>query len=131
MISRDTPQRRSVRLVLEEAGRPLRPQEICDLARAKKPGIGIATVYRTLRRMVEEGAVVCVTLPDDAPRYEAAGSSDSLYFRCRHCGSVYPLSGQDTVPLRPALPDGFTLERLVVAVRGLCAHCGQDGTGVN
>ena len=48
-MARNTEQRRAIRRVMEESGRPLSPREILDLARSLVPGLGIATVYRAVK----------------------------------------------------------------------------------
>lgn len=123
---RETPQRRAVRRALEEATHPLSPQELCAAAKAYAPRIGIATVYRTIRRLVDDGWAAAVALPGEAPRYEPAHASGQHYFQCRICGKVYRLDGHmDT--WRPQLPQGFTLERSLVALRGVCWQCPSGG----
>ena len=67
-MERNTVQRRAIHQVIEQAGRPLGPPEIYELAREVVPGMGIATVYRTIKRMLDEKWLVAVELHDDAPR---------------------------------------------------------------
>ena len=47
-MERETRQRRAIRHVIEEAGRPLSPHEVLKGAQVY-PRLGIATVYRTLK----------------------------------------------------------------------------------
>ena len=51
-MERSTRQRRAIREAFLEAGRPLSPQEVLELARKKVPSLGLATVYRTLKGLV-------------------------------------------------------------------------------
>ena len=87
--TRDTPQRRALRAALERADRPLSPAEALDAARRDAPGLGIATVYRNLRALVEEGWLDEVALPGAPSRYEVAGKHHHHHFRCRVCDRVY------------------------------------------
>ena len=50
---RRTVQRTAIVAALEKAGRPLSPQEIRKGAARRAPGIGIATIYRNLKRLLE------------------------------------------------------------------------------
>jgi len=47
-MERSTAQRKAIHGVLEKARRPLSPPEIFTEARSMAPGLGMATVYRTL-----------------------------------------------------------------------------------
>jgi len=47
-----------------DAGRPLSVDELLRLAQSKVVGLGIATVYRNLKALLQEGHVVQSTLPD-------------------------------------------------------------------
>ena len=48
----------AIRQVLKNAGRPLSPQEIFNMSQREVTGLGIATVYRNLKSLQEEGAVI-------------------------------------------------------------------------
>ena len=67
---RNTQQGNAIRQVLKKAGRPLSPQEIFDTAQREVSGLGIATVYRNLKSLQEEGLVNTVELPGQPPRWE-------------------------------------------------------------
>ena len=122
-MERDTPQRRVIRQVFLEAGRPLGPQEVLEVAAPKAPRLGLATVYRTVRALVEQGWLVPVALPGEPPRYEVAGKGHHHHFHCRRCGKVYEIEGCPAELARLA-PDGFVLEAHEVVLYGKCAGCG-------
>lgn len=119
---RDTQQRRAIRAAIEEAGRPLSPQEILETAKRTSPGLGIATVYRTLKSWVEAGGLTQVDLPGEAPRYEATGKKHHHHFHCRSCDRVFELEGCPE-DLRSLTPPGFALESHEVVLYGRCAAC--------
>ncbi|MEN2981218.1 MAG: transcriptional repressor [Thermus sp.] len=121
-MERSTRQRRAIREAFLEAGRPLSPQEVLDLARRKVPSLGLATVYRTLRGLVEEGFLTPVSLPGEPPRYEPAGRGHHHHFLCRLCGRVFELLGCD-LALERYLPPGFQAEGHEVTVFGRCPEC--------
>ncbi|AEV15936.1 Metal uptake regulation protein [Thermus sp. CCB_US3_UF1] len=121
-MERSTRQRRAIREAFLEAGRPLSPQEVLDLARRKVPSLGLATVYRTLKGLVEEGFLTPVSLPGEPPRYEPAGRGHHHHFLCRLCGRVFELLGCD-LALEGHLPPGFQAEGHEVTVFGRCPEC--------
>jgi Fur family ferric uptake transcriptional regulator len=105
-----------------ETDRPLGPHEVLKAARAFAPGLGIATVYRTLKGLVEEGWLVPVALPGEPPRYETAGKKHHHHFRCRRCDRIYEIKGCMT-DLKRLLPRGFRLEGHEVLLTGVCTAC--------
>ena len=66
---RFTQQGNAIRQVLQNAGRPLSPQEIFDIAQQMVSGLGIATVYRNLKALQKDGSVVAVDLPGQPPSW--------------------------------------------------------------
>lgn len=123
-MERDTQQRRAIRAAIEDAARPLTPQEVLEAARSQSPGLGIATVYRTLRSGVEGGWLQQVDLPGEAPRYEPTGKQHHHHFHCRRCDRVYEIEGCPE-GLRGLTPPGFSLEEHEVVLYGRCAECGD------
>lgn len=121
-MDRNTRQRQAIRQVLEEADRPLGPQEILDACQAYAPGLGIATVYRTLKNLTNEGWLVSVELPGEPARYEIAGKAHHHHFRCRTCDRVYEINGCLS-NLTQLTPHGFRLERHEVVLYGVCTTC--------
>ncbi|GAB5602086.1 transcriptional repressor [Thermus sp. FJN-A] len=120
-MERSTRQRRAIREAFLEAGRPLSPQEVLELAKRKVPTLGLATVYRTLKGLVEEGFLTPVALPGEPSRYEPAGREHHHHFLCRRCGRVYELLGCDLALSH--LPPGFQAEGHEVTVFGRCPEC--------
>jgi Fur family transcriptional regulator, ferric uptake regulator len=121
-MERDTRQRRAIRDVLLAAGRPLSPHEVLAGAKRKVRGLGIATVYRTLKGLVDQGWLAAVELPGEPPRYELAGKGHHHHFHCRGCGRVYELEGCPE-GLKRLAPKGFSLETHEVVLYGRCAAC--------
>ncbi len=121
-MERTTRQRQAIREVFLEAGRPLAPKEVLELARNKVPSLGLATVYRTLRALQEEGFLVAVYLPGEPPRYELKGLDHHHHFLCRICGRAYELPGCPAEVER-YLPPGFRPEGHEVTVYGRCPEC--------
>ena len=69
-MERNTRQRSAIRDALQAAARPLLPQEILGLAQQTTPGLSMATVYRNLKSLVEEGHARPVNLPGEYTRFE-------------------------------------------------------------
>lgn len=123
-MERDTSQRRAIRKVLEEANRPLGPHEVLEAAKARVPGLGIATVYRALKGFVDEGVLAPVELPGESVRYETAGRAHHHHFHCRDCQRVFEVEtcGFDVSVVAPR---AFRVERHDIVLYGLCADCAR------
>ncbi|RDI96715.1 transcriptional repressor [Meiothermus sp. QL-1] len=121
-MERSTRQRQAIREVLSELNRPLSPAEVLEAARRKVPGLGIATVYRTLKGLLAEGSAVMVELPGEPPRYELAGKKHHHHFRCTRCGKVFELEGCPG-DLSDMVPAGFRAERHEIVLYGACTEC--------
>lgn len=121
-MERSTRQRSAIHDALVHATRPLLPDEVLAAARVQVPTLGIATVYRNLRLLVDEGAVLPVQLPGEAVRYEAAGRDHHHHFQCRGCERVFDVPGC-SAHLAEGLPAGFTVEAHEVTLYGRCPDC--------
>ena len=76
-FERKTKQRGAIREVFEKASRPLRPDEVHELAKDEAPSVGISTIYRTIKGLVKDGEIIPVEVPGEPPRYEASGKTPS------------------------------------------------------
>jgi Fur family ferric uptake transcriptional regulator len=122
-MERNTRQRAAIREAIAQAGRPLLPQEVLDAAQAGAPGLSIATVYRNIRALLDEGEVQPVVLPGENPRYELAGHAHHHHFQCRACQRVFEV---EACPgdLSDLAPSGFTVEDHDLTLYGRCKDCG-------
>ena len=121
-MERRTAQREAIRAAVERADRPLSPQEILSDAADAAPGLGLATVYRTVKSGVEEGWLKAVDLPGGPTRYEPGGKHHHHHFECRSCHKVYEIDGCPG-NLSKLVPQGFTLEAHDVTLYGQCGGC--------
>lgn len=121
-MERKTTQRSAIRESFSAAARPLSPQEVLDAAQAEVPSLGIATVYRNIKALIEEGWLQTVDLPGEAARYELADIGHHHHFHCRDCGKVFDIEGCPG-KLQAMLPKGFQLDDHEIVLYGRCAEC--------
>lgn len=121
-MNRKTAQRACLREVFEKAERPLSVHEVLTESSRKIPQIGIATIYRNIKRLCDQEWLVRVELPGDTPRFEVANGSNHHYFHCRKCRKVYGAKGE-TRPMEHLVPHGFHLENQEVVLYGVCSQC--------
>jgi Fur family ferric uptake transcriptional regulator len=122
--TRRTGQKSAIRSVLEGADRPLTPLEILALAQEEVSSLGIATVYRNLKSLVEDGSILEVVLPGESARlYERGDHHHHHHFLCRACGRVFDIHAcpQNVEGLAPP---GFVVDDHELVIYGRCADCG-------
>ena len=121
-MERNTRQRTAIRDAISKAGRPLTPQEVLDAAREDAPGLSIATVYRNLRALADDGTLRTVMLPGENARYEPAGGGHHHHFQCLGCQRVFEVLACPG-DLSALAPPGFTVEDHDLTLYGRCSEC--------
>ena len=125
-MERATRQNTAIREAIEAAGRPLSPTEVLDEARRHVAAMGLATVYRNLKALVDAGAIQVVTLPGEVARYEVAQRGHHHHFRCDACQRVFDVH-QCPGDLAGLAPPGFAVSRHEITLYGLCSDCRPAG----
>ncbi len=120
---RQTRQRDAIREVFTTAGRPMGPHEVAAAAQRALPSLGIATVYRALKRLVEEGWLVPVTIAGGT-RYEVAGVGHHHHFHCLDCDRIFDVVGCPG-DVRRLAPRGFLLAGHELTLKGTCRWCAE------
>ncbi|MEM7246772.1 MAG: transcriptional repressor [Acidobacteriota bacterium] len=120
---RKTKQRDAILAAIERLGRPLKAQEILDEASGELPGLGLATVYRNIRRLVESGWLAEVEVMGEGKRYERAGKHHHHHFHCQDCDRLFELEDCPDVDFASLLPEGFRLAAHELVLTGSCASC--------
>ena len=124
-MKRQTSQRHAILQALETASGPLTPQEVWERASGTQGSLGIATVYRNLSTLAEEGEVVAVHLPGESARFELAGRGHHHHFCCESCEGIFELSVTCPVAVLEGvmLPGGFKVNDHELTLYGLCPGC--------
>jgi Fur family transcriptional regulator, ferric uptake regulator len=119
---RNTRQRNAIREAFELANRPLSPQQVLEAAQTEVEGLGIATVYRNVKALIEEGWLAAVELPGSGTVYERAGKAHHHHFHCDRCSRVFDLSG--CLPnINRLAGRRFLVARHELVLYGTCADC--------
>jgi len=111
-------------------GDPTHPfaDEIYRRVRKKLPRISLATVYRNLQRLVEDGKIRTVLLGERVARYDPE-TNDHDHFICESCGRVIDLflERDRQVDLTPLVSDGYLVSTHNLTVYGFCQVCAAPG----
>jgi Fur family ferric uptake transcriptional regulator len=121
-VIRSTRQKRAIEAVLEKQKKPLTAQEIQHFAVKEVTSLGLATVYRSLKALTNEGRVVGVEIPGQVPRYERADKGHHHHFFCRGCGGVFELE-KCLAGIKTMAPASFRVEDHEIILYGTCDAC--------
>lgn len=124
-----TPRRRAVLDVLAAATDHPTAHEVFERVRRRSPGIGFATVYRTLALLVASGHALELDLGDSSARYDA-NTAPHDHLVCDGCGRALDLD--------PVLPGGlveqvtrrtgYQVAGYTLRFHGRCPDCRPSGT---
>jgi Fur family ferric uptake transcriptional regulator/Fur family peroxide stress response transcriptional regulator len=122
---RQTPQRRAVLDVLTAAHDHPTAAQVLDRVRLHQPGIGAATVYRTLSLLVAEGHARLLSLGEGASARYDANVSRHDHVLCVDCGAAMdveaPFPADALVEM--SARTGYDLTEYDVQFRGRCPSC--------
>src|SRR3977135_1757986 len=124
---------RILKAFIQEKGH-LSADDLFDLVRRQAPGIGRATVYRTLQWMVEAGIARKVDFGEGRSRYEPSyGHPRHFHLICNEChrSSEFLSSDIETLVEEVASAREFTPSQTVVQIYGVCQECrtGSERSG--
>lgn len=129
-MARATRQRQAIEHVFRHVGRPLSPEEVLEQARQATSTLGIATVYRHIRVLLDDGWLKAVSIPGGVTRYEVAGKPHHHHFVCRACNRTLDLEGCQLAPLCER-HHGHRVESHELFFYGVCVDCSHgSGCGV-
>jgi len=81
---RKTAARSAVTTRIESTNDAFTAEQLCR----ELPSVGRATVYRTIRHLVDAGALCKLPIPDGPPRYSIARVEHHHHTICSKCGAV-------------------------------------------
>ncbi|WP_103581988.1 Fur family transcriptional regulator [Campylobacter concisus] len=121
-----TPQRLSVLRILDRHTHPT-IDELYDEILKENPSVSLATVYKNLNTLKDEGLVVEVNIVNQKARYDIY-EHPHIHVVCENCGSVEDMNYDDSElgKYQEALEKkiGNIIERLnIVASVKSCKHC--------
>ncbi len=120
---RNTRQREKIIAAIRDAQGPLTVPEILERAQKTLPGLGVATVYRTVKLLLEDGKIQPVILPSGETRYESTGLGHHHHFHCRVCDEVYDLEECPVSVSTGKYHHGFIVEDHELTLYGVCSSC--------
>ncbi len=125
---RITPQREMIIETIAHSGRHLSAEEVYEEVRKLSRSTSLATVYRTLDFLVEEGLASKNDLGGGRVVYATVRHGPHLHLVCRHCGRVLEIEVGDCPPLETLgrhlrERHGFEADLQHLSISGLCSGC--------
>jgi len=122
---RETRQRTAVSSALADAQEFVSAQELHARLRRRGDSVGLATVYRTLQQLTEDGEVDVLRTGEGEAVYRRCSSGHHHHLVCRHCRKTVEV---DSVAVerwarRIGEESGFVDVDHVVEVFGTCSDC--------
>ena len=105
--------------------------ELLTKVRKRQPRVGYATVYRTLKLLVDSGLAVERQFGDGQARFEVVGDHHD-HLICVKCGLILEFEDDEIEMLQDKIADrlgGFTVLRHRHELYGLCPKASGDMAG--
>lgn len=118
---RNTKQREAIREVFLREMRPLSPTEVLSLVQEDVSTIGIATIYRALKKLVDGGWLVPLTV-GGSTRYERSEMGHHHHFHCEECDRTFDIKGC-VGDLSKMVPEAFKILSHELTIIGMCRSC--------
>ncbi|MEM9227250.1 MAG: transcriptional repressor [Verrucomicrobiota bacterium] len=115
---RETRQRRAIRNVFQQFRRPLQAREVMEFARSECTGLGMATVYRNLGKMLEHGELHKLTIPGMNSAYCLPQSVGAPLLICQKSLQLHWLEDSPIDIALPKLPADFDYNTHVIMILG-------------
>jgi len=104
-------------------------EAILELVRKRDPGVGMATVYRTMRLLEEAGLAEGRHFGSGGTLYEVSGERPHHdHLVCQSCGVIVEFVSEPIEKLQDevAAEHGFVLRQHRHELFGLCSQCAAD-----
>jgi len=120
-MQRWTSQLSSILDIMYEAEHFLSAEQVNDIIRQRDSNIGIATVYRNLKKMVAQGLISEVSWKN--VKYYTRHPFSNAFFVCEKCGRMLridiPITDQDYLSGEIGMP----VNRWKMQFEGICEEC--------
>ncbi|MGY1708285.1 Fur family transcriptional regulator [Geodermatophilus sp. SYSU D00758] len=128
---RQTRQRSAVLALLDDLDGFRSAQDLHALLRERGDAVGLATVYRALQALVDDGQVDVLRSPEGEASYRRCSPVHHHHLVCRGCGRTVEVADPpvERWAARVAAEHGFADVAHQVEVFGTCPACAAAGRG--
>ena len=118
---RMTSPRRRLLTAIDDLGDHFTAEQLAHVS----PGVGRATVFRTLRLLQDIGSLCQVVLDDGTIQYRLAAGGHHHHVVCSQCGRVTDVSNCDIATLldEVSMRTGYEVDSHRLEIYGRCSDC--------
>jgi len=122
---RITPQREMIIQAIAHTNKHMTAEEIYAEVQTRTQALNLATIYRTLEVLVEEGLATRVDLGEGQIVYATVKHGPHIHLVCRNCGQIIDADPHLLTPIEDQLQTehNFTPDLNHVSIFGLCSYC--------
>jgi Fur family ferric uptake transcriptional regulator len=122
---RITPQREMIVEAIAHQGDHINADEVFALIQKRTRSVNIATVYRTLELLVEQGLASRIDLGEGRVDYTTHQHGPHIHLVCRQCGQVLDADQDMLSAFNRQLQSDyhFAADLQHISVPGLCSEC--------
>ncbi|OGF53636.1 MAG: hypothetical protein A2Z21_05300 [Candidatus Fraserbacteria bacterium RBG_16_55_9] len=122
-LPRVTKQRKAIFSALQGDVSHPTADEIYQRVKRRLPHLSLATVYRNLKLLAQEGLILEISTPDGPNRYDPQ-THQHYHFFCERCERVYDVEIPVQAQLNRELSrQGFSVRSHETVFYGLCRSC--------
>ena len=123
-MQRNTKQRNIILETLKEY--PIHPNanQLVQLIVNKHKDFSVATVFRNLKQLAEEGIIKKIDGLDNTTHFDH-NTHQHYHFLCKKCGKIYDVSDNIAPELikKAESETGFIIEEHDIVLQGICKSC--------
>ena len=125
---RITPQRKMIIEAIAHQGNHINADEVFALIQKRTQSMNIATVYRTLDLLVEQGLASRIDLGEGRVIYATHQHGSHIHLVCRQCGKVVDANQEMLSTFNHQLQADyhFAADLQHISVLGLCSDCQRE-----
>jgi Fur family transcriptional regulator, ferric uptake regulator len=129
--SRSTRQKRAVEAAMSSSDDFRTAQEIHEALRRDGESVGLATVYRALQTLADQGQVDVLKTDAGEAVYRSCSRSHHHHLVCRQCGRTVEIEGPavERWASAQAREHGYADVSHTVELFGTCPACQRDAAG--
>ena len=126
MVTRYSKQREALIEILKSTDTHPTADWLYSQLRKQFPNVSLATVYRNLRQLSEQGEILAL-LSNSEPEHYDGCTKDHYHFMCSKCGAVKDLEIEVLSDLNSEVSKktGFEISRHSLMFYGICRDCLQ------
>ena len=125
MNLRNTHQKQAILEAIQGIGKHMSAEQVLSEVQKTDPGIGLATVYRNLNRLAEQGRIQKIAAGDVS--FYDGNPVPHDHFQCELCGKVTDIDMKYDASMDQMAEkqSGMKILRHSVLYEGICADCAE------